>query len=58
MSNPGAAARRSGRRSSPQITETDMNRIVEVTDEDESLVLQFVDLDDLRNEGIIPRLAA
>ena len=35
-----------------------MNRILEVTDEDESLVLQFVDLDDLRNEGIIPRLAA
>ena len=35
-----------------------MNRILEVTDEDESLVLEFVDLDDLRNEGIIPRLAA
>jgi len=58
MSNQGAAARRSGRRSSPQTTEIDMNRILEVTDEDESLVLQFVDLDDLRNEGIIPRLAA
>jgi len=28
-----------------------MNRILEVTDEDESLILQFVDLEDLRNEG-------
>jgi len=35
-----------------------MNRILQVTDEDESLVLEFVDLDDLRNEGILPRLAA
>ena len=35
-----------------------MNRILEVTDEDESLVLEFVDLDDLRNEGVLPRLAA
>jgi hypothetical protein len=57
MSNPGAAARRSGRRSSPQTVELEMNRILEVTDEDESLVLQFVDLEDLRNEGILPRLA-
>ena len=35
-----------------------MNRFLQVTDEDESLVLEFVDLDDLRNEGILPRLAA
>jgi hypothetical protein len=35
-----------------------MNRILEVTDEDESLVLEFVDLEDLRNEGILPKLAA
>ena len=35
-----------------------MNRILEVTDEDESLVLEFVDLDDLRSEGILPRLQA
>ena len=35
-----------------------MNRILEVTDEDETLVLEFVDLDDLRNEGILPKLAA
>ena len=35
-----------------------MNRILQVTDEDESLILEFVDLDDLRNEGILPRLAA
>jgi hypothetical protein len=35
-----------------------MNRILEVTDEDENLVLEFVDLEDLRNEGILPKLAA
>jgi hypothetical protein len=35
-----------------------MNRILQVTDEDESLVLEFVDLDDLRAEGILPRQAA
>ena len=34
--------------------ETTMNRILEVTDEDESLVLEFLNLDDLRNEGILP----
>ncbi len=33
-----------------------MNRILEVTDEDETLVLEYVSLDDLRNEGILPRL--
>jgi hypothetical protein len=32
-----------------------INRILEVTDEDETLVLEFVDLDDLRAEGILPR---
>ena len=31
-----------------------MNRILEVTDEDESLVLEFVDLEDLQNERILP----
>jgi len=35
-----------------------MNRILEVTDEDENLVLEFVELEDLRNEGILPKLAA
>jgi hypothetical protein len=30
-------------------------RILEVTDEDETLALEFVNLDDLRNEGILPR---
>ena len=35
--------------------ETSMNRILEVTDEDESLVLEFLDLDDLRNEGLLPQ---
>ena len=28
--------------------------ILQVTDEDETLVLEFLDLDDLRNEGILP----
>ena len=32
-----------------------MNRILEVTDEDETLVFEYIDLDDLRNEGILPR---
>ncbi len=32
-----------------------MNRILEVTDEDETLVLEYVDLDDLKNERILPR---
>jgi hypothetical protein len=32
-----------------------MNRILEVTDEDETLVLEYVELDDLRKEGILPR---
>jgi hypothetical protein len=31
-----------------------MNRILIVTDEDESLVLEFVDLHDLQNERILP----
>ena len=31
-----------------------MNRILEVTDLDDTLILEFVDLDDLRNERIIP----
>jgi hypothetical protein len=32
-----------------------MNRILEVTDEDETLVLEFLDLHDLENERILPR---
>jgi len=35
--------------------ETAMNRILEVTDEDETLVLEFVNLDDLKNERILPK---
>lgn len=31
-----------------------MNRILEVTDEDDTLILEFVDLDDLRNENLLP----
>jgi hypothetical protein len=31
-----------------------MNRILEVTDEDDTLILEFVDLDDLKNDGILP----
>jgi hypothetical protein len=34
--------------------ETTMNRILQVTDEDESLVLEFVNLEDLQNERILP----
>ena len=33
-----------------------MNRILEVTDDNETLTLEYVDLDDLRKEGILPRL--
>jgi hypothetical protein len=35
-----------------------MNRILEVTDENDTLILEFVDLDDLRAEGILPRQSA
>jgi hypothetical protein len=31
-----------------------MNRILEVTDEDETLVLEYLSLDDLTNEKILP----
>ena len=31
-----------------------MNRILEVTDEDETLVLEYIDLKDLQNERILP----
>jgi hypothetical protein len=30
-----------------------MNRILEVTDEDETLVLEYLSLDDLKNERIL-----
>ena len=32
-----------------------MNRILEVTDDNDTLFLEYVDLDDLKNEGILPR---
>ena len=35
-----------------------MNRILEVTDEDETLALEFIELDDLRTEGILPQNSA
>jgi hypothetical protein len=31
-----------------------MNRILVVTDEDESLVLEYIDLNDIRTEKILP----
>lgn len=31
-----------------------MNRILEVTDEDETLVLEYIDLNDIRAERILP----
>jgi hypothetical protein len=30
--------------------------ILQVTDEDETLVLEFLELEDLKNEGILPNL--
>ena len=32
-----------------------MNRILEVTDDNETLALEYVDLDDLKNERILPK---
>ena len=32
-----------------------MNRILEVTDEDETLTLEYVELEDLKDERILPR---
>ena len=31
-----------------------MNRILEVTDDNDTLILEYVDLDDLKNERILP----
>ena len=31
-----------------------MNRILQVTDEDENLVLEYIDLNDIRTERILP----
>lgn len=31
-----------------------MNRILEVTDEDETLILEYLDLDDIRYERLLP----
>jgi hypothetical protein len=36
--------------------ENPMNRILEVTDEDDTLILEYVDMYDLTNEGIVPGL--
>ena len=33
-----------------------MNRILTVTDEDDTLILEYVDLYDLTHEGIVPGL--
>jgi hypothetical protein len=38
--------------------ETTMNRILTVTDEDDSLILEFVEIDDLRREGTLPKHVA
>lgn len=35
-----------------------MNRILEVTDEDETLFLEFLTLDDLRYERLLPAIEA
>jgi hypothetical protein len=34
--------------------EITMNRILQVTDEDETLALEYIDLDDIRTERILP----
>ena len=31
-----------------------MNRILEVTDDNDTLIFEYVDLDDIRNEPILP----
>jgi hypothetical protein len=54
MKNQGGGSYRAAA-FNPQPMETTMNRILEVTDENETLALEFVDLDDLRNEGILPQ---
>jgi hypothetical protein len=56
LNNRRAAAHDRAAAFNPQHPENTMNRILKVTDEDETLVLEYVDLDDLRKEGILPRL--
>jgi hypothetical protein len=51
---PGAAARERAAALNPQPMEIPMNRILEVTDEDETLVFEFVDIEDLKDERILP----
>jgi hypothetical protein len=55
MNNRNGGGSDPGRRLQPQAMETTMNRILTVTDLDDTLFLEFVDLDDLRAEGILPR---
>jgi hypothetical protein len=46
-------AGRKARRLSTPTMEIAVNRILEVTDEDETLVLEYLSLDDLKNERIL-----
>jgi hypothetical protein len=54
MNNRTAAAQYRAAASNPQHPEITMNRILEVTDEDETLNLEYIDLDDIRNERLLP----
>jgi len=56
MNNRTAAAQYRAAAFNPQKMETIMNRILEVTDEDETLVLEYIDLQDLKDERILPQL--
>jgi hypothetical protein len=55
LNNRRAAAQYRAAASTLKHPEITMNRILEVTDEDDTLILEYVDLDDLKNEGILSR---
>jgi hypothetical protein len=54
LNNRTAAAQYRAAAFNSNLMETTMNRILEVTDEDDTLVLEFLDIDDLKNERILP----
>jgi hypothetical protein len=55
LNNRRAAAQYRAAASNPKHPEITMNRILEVTDEDETLVLEYISLEDLKDEKILPR---
>jgi hypothetical protein len=52
--NGGGSHRAAASTLSSQPMEKIMNRILQVTDEDETLALEYIDLDDIRTERILP----